>query len=113
VESIVLPGTDRRVDLERMLSMLAEREINELHVEGGAKLNGALLAAGLVDELLLYVAPSLLGDPARGMFELPSPLGRLADRVPLDVASIDRIGGDWRVLARISRGPSPRSRGEG
>jgi len=44
---------------------------------------------------------------------LPSPLGRLADRVPLDVASIDRIGGDWRVLARISRGPSPRSRGEG
>jgi len=113
VENIVLRGADGRVDLHRMLAVLAEREVNELHVEGGAKLNGALLAAGLVDELLLYVAPSLLGDPARGMFELPTPLGRLADRVPLDVASIDRIGGDWRVLARISRGPSPRSRGEG
>jgi diaminohydroxyphosphoribosylaminopyrimidine deaminase/5-amino-6-(5-phosphoribosylamino)uracil reductase len=110
VESIVLPGTDRRVDLERMLSMLAEREINELHVEGGAKLNGALLAAGLVDELLLYIAPSLLGDPSRGMFELPSPLGRLADRIPLIVASIDRVGADWRVLARVEHSLSTRAR---
>src|SRR5262249_44647895 len=72
VECIVLRGAGGRVDLERMLAALAEREINELHVEGGAKLNGALLAAGLVDELLVYLAPSLLGDPARGMFELPA-----------------------------------------
>ena len=114
VESIVLRGRDGRVDLQRMLAVLAEREINELHVEGGAKLNGALLAAGLVDELLLYVAPSLLGDPARGMFELPAPLGRLADRIPLEIASVDRVGTDWRVLARIKHSLSPRAgRGSG
>ncbi|HTR59221.1 MAG TPA: bifunctional diaminohydroxyphosphoribosylaminopyrimidine deaminase/5-amino-6-(5-phosphoribosylamino)uracil reductase RibD [Casimicrobiaceae bacterium] len=101
VENIVLRGADGRVDLERMLALLAEREINELHVEGGAKLNGALLGAGLVDELLLYIAPSLLGDPARGMFERPMPLARLAERVPLDIRSIERVGEDWRVLARI------------
>ena len=103
VESIVLRGADGRVDLDRMLAMLAEREINELHVEGGAKLNGALLAAGLVDELLLYVAPCLLGDPARGMFERPTPLARLAERTPLDIRSIERVGEDWRVLARVRR----------
>jgi diaminohydroxyphosphoribosylaminopyrimidine deaminase/5-amino-6-(5-phosphoribosylamino)uracil reductase len=113
VESIVLRGRDGRVDLERMLALLAERDVNELHVEGGAKLNGALLAAGLVDEFLLYVAPSLLGDPARGMFELPSPLGRLADRVPLEIASIDRVGADWRVVARTKQISSPREGRDG
>ena len=100
VESIVLPGPDGRVDLSAMLARLGERGINELHVEAGAKLNGALLAASLVDELLLYVAPCLLGDPARGMFELPAPLARLSERVPLRIESIERIGEDWRVLAR-------------
>jgi len=103
VESIVLPGSDGRVDLPAMLSRLAEREINELHVEAGAKLNGALLAAGLVDELLIYVAPCVLGDPARGMFELPAPLARLADRVPLAISSVERVGEDWRILARVQR----------
>jgi diaminohydroxyphosphoribosylaminopyrimidine deaminase/5-amino-6-(5-phosphoribosylamino)uracil reductase len=102
VESIVIPGPDGKVDLARMLALLAEREINEVHVEAGARLNGALLAAGLVDELLLYLAPSLLGDPARGMFELSAPLARLADRTPLSIASIERVGKDWRVLARLT-----------
>jgi diaminohydroxyphosphoribosylaminopyrimidine deaminase/5-amino-6-(5-phosphoribosylamino)uracil reductase len=103
VENVVLRGADGRVDLERMLALLAEREINELHVEGGAKLNGALLGAGRVDELLLYVAPCLLGDPARGMFERPTPLARLVERAPLDIRSIERVGEDWRVLARVRR----------
>jgi len=102
VESIVIRGPDGKVDLARMLALLAEREINEVHVEAGARLNGALLAAGLVDELLLYLAPSLLGDPARGMFELPAALGRLADRRSLSIASIERVGKDWRVLARLT-----------
>jgi diaminohydroxyphosphoribosylaminopyrimidine deaminase/5-amino-6-(5-phosphoribosylamino)uracil reductase len=108
-ESVVLRGSDGRVDLDRMLALLAEREINELHVEAGAKLNGALLAAGLVDELLVYLAPCLLGDPARGMFALPVPLARLAGRAPLSIQSVDRIGEDWRILARLSRPPSPRA----
>jgi diaminohydroxyphosphoribosylaminopyrimidine deaminase/5-amino-6-(5-phosphoribosylamino)uracil reductase len=84
-----------------MAKALGEREINELHVEAGAKLNGAMLAAGIVDELLLYVAPCLLGDPARGMFALPAPLERLGDRVSLKVRSIDAVGGDWRIVARV------------
>jgi len=103
VESIVLRGADGKVDLGRMLTLLAERQINEVHVEAGARLNGALLAAGLVDELLLYLAPCLIGDPARGMFELPAPPARLADRAPISIESIERVGGDWRVLARLVR----------
>jgi diaminohydroxyphosphoribosylaminopyrimidine deaminase/5-amino-6-(5-phosphoribosylamino)uracil reductase len=50
---------------------------------------------------LLYIAPCLLGDPARGMFALPAPLERLGDRVSLKVRSIDAVGGDWRVVARV------------
>jgi diaminohydroxyphosphoribosylaminopyrimidine deaminase/5-amino-6-(5-phosphoribosylamino)uracil reductase len=103
VESLVIRGPDGKVDLARMLALLAEREINEIHVEAGARLNGALLAAGLVDELLLYLAPCLIGDPARGMFELPAPLARLADRTALSIASIERVGTDWRVLARLAK----------
>jgi len=110
--SVVLRGPDGRVDLERMLVLLAEQGINEIHVEAGAKLNGALLAAGRVDELLLYLAPCLLGDPARGMFALPAPLSRLAERVPILIRTVDRIGEDWRILARTNS-PPPRTRGEG
>jgi diaminohydroxyphosphoribosylaminopyrimidine deaminase / 5-amino-6-(5-phosphoribosylamino)uracil reductase len=117
VENVVLRGPDGRVDLERMLALLAGREINEVHVEAGAKLNGALLAGGLVDELLVYLAPCLLGDPARGMFALPAPLARLAGRVPLSIRSVDRLGEDWRILARVSSPPSsqpsPARAGEG
>jgi len=103
VESVVLRGADGKVDLARVMTLLAEREINEVHVEAGARLNGALLATGVVDEVLLYLAPSLFGDPARGMFELPAPLARLADRTPLRIASVDPVGEDWRVVARIAQ----------
>jgi diaminohydroxyphosphoribosylaminopyrimidine deaminase/5-amino-6-(5-phosphoribosylamino)uracil reductase len=101
VQVITVPDRDGRIDLPAMAKALGERELNELHVEAGAKLNGALLAAGIVDELLLYIAPCLLGDPARGMFALPAPLERLGDRVSLTVRSIDAVGGDWRVVARV------------
>ena len=101
VQVITVPDRDGRIDLPAMAKALGEREINELHVEAGAKLNGAMLAAGIVDELLLYIAPCLLGDPARGMFALPAPLERLDDRVSLKVRSIDPIGVDWRVVARV------------
>jgi diaminohydroxyphosphoribosylaminopyrimidine deaminase/5-amino-6-(5-phosphoribosylamino)uracil reductase len=87
-----------------MLSLLAAEGVNELHVEAGAKLNGALLAAGFVDELLLYLAPSLLGDPSRGMFALPSALSKLEQRVRLDLRESTRVGADWRLLARVARG---------
>jgi diaminohydroxyphosphoribosylaminopyrimidine deaminase/5-amino-6-(5-phosphoribosylamino)uracil reductase len=99
VDLIVLPDANRKVDLAAMLDELGRRRINELHVESGAKLAGALLARGLVDELLLYFAPCLLGHTARGMFELPAPAG-LESRLRLDVRSLERLGDDWRLIAR-------------
>ena len=103
VEVLALPDTEGRVDLAALMRELAARGVNELHVEAGGKLNGALLAAGLVDELLLYYAPCLLGDPARGMAEFPGGLACLADRVALSVHSVGRVGDDIRVLARVLR----------
>src|SRR5439155_11923346 len=95
VETMVLRDSNGRVDLAAMLDELGRRRINELHVEAGAKLSGALLALGLVDELLLYFAPSLLGDTARGMFALPA-LDSLEGRVRLDIREVKRVGDDWR-----------------
>jgi diaminohydroxyphosphoribosylaminopyrimidine deaminase/5-amino-6-(5-phosphoribosylamino)uracil reductase len=106
VESVALPDADGRVDLHAVFRMLAERGVNEAHVEAGAKLNGALLQAGLVDELLLYVAGAIVGDPARGMFEAQAPLASLADRVGVEWSSIERIGDDLRIVARVRRAAS-------
>ena len=99
---LALPDRDGRVDLAAMLAALAAREINEVHVEAGAKLNGALLDAGLIDELLLYLAPSLIGDPARGAFERAAPLAALAGRATLAIDAIDRLGADVRIVARFA-----------
>jgi diaminohydroxyphosphoribosylaminopyrimidine deaminase / 5-amino-6-(5-phosphoribosylamino)uracil reductase len=103
VETLVLPNANGRVDLPGLMRSLAGRGINELHVEGGARLNGALMAGGHVDELVLYVAPSALGDPARGMFELDFPLTSLAERIPLTWHAVDRVGPDLRLIARVVR----------
>jgi len=101
VEVLELPDAEGRVDLTALMHALGAQGINELHVEAGAGLNGALLAAGLVDELLLYVAPCLLGDPARGIAAFPGGLASLDARVPLAIHAIDRVGDDLRVIARI------------
>jgi diaminohydroxyphosphoribosylaminopyrimidine deaminase/5-amino-6-(5-phosphoribosylamino)uracil reductase len=102
VEVLALPDAAGRVDLAAMMREFGARGINELHVEAGGKLNGALLAAGLVDELLLYLAPCLLGDPARGVADFRDGLTRLADRVPLAIHAVDRVGADLRILARVT-----------
>jgi diaminohydroxyphosphoribosylaminopyrimidine deaminase/5-amino-6-(5-phosphoribosylamino)uracil reductase len=78
---------------------LARRGINEVHAEAGCKLNGSLLREGLVDELLLYLAPCLLGDGARGLFSLPE-LTDLEGRHRLQVRDLRQVGADIRVLAR-------------
>ncbi|MGE5087534.1 MAG: bifunctional diaminohydroxyphosphoribosylaminopyrimidine deaminase/5-amino-6-(5-phosphoribosylamino)uracil reductase RibD [Candidatus Levyibacteriota bacterium] len=101
-EVLALPDPDGRVDLPALMRELAQRGINEVHVEAGAKLNGALLRAGLIDELLVYVAGTLIGDPARGMFELPEPLTALAARTRLQWRSIERVGEDLRIVARVA-----------
>jgi diaminohydroxyphosphoribosylaminopyrimidine deaminase/5-amino-6-(5-phosphoribosylamino)uracil reductase len=101
VESVALPDADGRVDLDAMMRMLARRDVLELHVEAGARLNGALLDAGLVDEILLYVAPSVMFDPARGVFERSAPLESLSSRVAMSFHDVSRIGDDLRVIARV------------
>ncbi|MCM8625329.1 bifunctional diaminohydroxyphosphoribosylaminopyrimidine deaminase/5-amino-6-(5-phosphoribosylamino)uracil reductase RibD [Accumulibacter sp.] len=101
-EVIVLPGPDGRVHLPSLLGELARRAVNEVHVEAGLRLSGALLEAGLVDELLLYLAPCLLGDAARGMFDLP-PLDSLANRRALAIRDLRLLGPDLRLLARFSQ----------
>ncbi len=103
VEALALPDANGRVDLAQLLRVLAERGMNEVHVEAGARLVGALVAAGLVDEWLLYLAPSFIGDPGRGIVELREPIADLASRVPLAITSIDRIGEDVRIIARTRR----------
>jgi diaminohydroxyphosphoribosylaminopyrimidine deaminase/5-amino-6-(5-phosphoribosylamino)uracil reductase len=96
---VVLPNANGKVELPRMLEELARRGINELHVEAGFRLNGSLVREGCVDELLLYLNPSLLGDGAQGMFDLPS-LSSLRERISLRIVSLDRVGEDLRLIAR-------------
>lgn len=84
------------VDLHELISLLGKRGCNEIWVEAGATLNGALLAAGLVDELLIYQASSVLGDDGRGMFALP-PLLRMEDRLETTLAEVRRVGTDLRL----------------
>jgi diaminohydroxyphosphoribosylaminopyrimidine deaminase / 5-amino-6-(5-phosphoribosylamino)uracil reductase len=99
-EVIVMPNSAGKVDLPALMVELARRELNEVHVEAGTKLNGSLVAAGVVDELLVYLAPSLIGDSGRGMFNLPAPAS-LAERTRLAVRDVTRIGDDVRVIARL------------
>lgn len=100
-EVVVLPNHDGKVELPALLQELARRGCNEIHVEAGYQLNGSLLDEGLVDELLIYMAPCVLGDTARGMFHLP-PLDSLAGRRNLRITDIRQFGDDVRLLARIS-----------
>jgi diaminohydroxyphosphoribosylaminopyrimidine deaminase/5-amino-6-(5-phosphoribosylamino)uracil reductase len=105
------PGSGGKVDLAAMLDDLAAREINELHVEAGHKLNGSLVRENLVDEFLVYLAPRLIG-AGREMAAF-GPLASLADALPLRFVDITRIGDDLGtgfVLTRQSRPPcSPAS----
>jgi diaminohydroxyphosphoribosylaminopyrimidine deaminase / 5-amino-6-(5-phosphoribosylamino)uracil reductase len=99
-EVVALPNRSGKVDLAAMLRELGRRGINELLVEAGMRLNGSLLAEGLVDELLIYQAPILLGDSARGMFGLPE-LSDLAGKRELRIMDARQVGRDWRLLARL------------
>lgn len=99
VTVLELPAFDGKVCLVSLMQALAAREINEVLVEAGATLHGALLRHGLVDELLLYYAATLLGTDARGMFALP-PLSAMSQRIDLDILSLDRVGQDIRIRAR-------------
>ena len=103
---VYLPQTDLagspsgHVDLAAMLRDLAAREVNEVHVEAGQALNGALIAAGLVDELVVYLGPTVIGQ-GRGMADF-GPLTALAQAVPLTFTSSEMLGPDLRIVARVT-----------
>ena len=96
----LLPGPGGKVDLPALLRDLAQREVNELHVEAGHKLNGSLVRGGLVDEFLLYLAPKLIGQ-GQGMAQF-GPLTQLSDALSLRFADPTLIGADLRILARVT-----------
>jgi diaminohydroxyphosphoribosylaminopyrimidine deaminase / 5-amino-6-(5-phosphoribosylamino)uracil reductase len=100
-EVALVPNERGKVELFELMQDLARREFNEIHVEAGAKLNGSLLEAGVVDELLVYLAPSLIGDSGRGMMHLPELTG-LSQATPLTIREVERIGTDLRILARVN-----------
>ncbi len=98
VQVIDCAGPGGKVDLPTLLRDLARREINELHVEAGFKLNGSFMREKLVDEWLLYMAPQWLG-PGQGMANLPA-LSQLGDALKLRFQAVDRVGPDVRLLMR-------------
>ncbi|HRB28831.1 MAG TPA: bifunctional diaminohydroxyphosphoribosylaminopyrimidine deaminase/5-amino-6-(5-phosphoribosylamino)uracil reductase RibD [Nitrosomonas sp.] len=101
VQVIPLPANDGTVDLEKMLTLLAtDFAMNEILVEAGSNLNGALLNANLVDEIILYLAPHLLGDDAQGIFRLPE-LVDLEQKKTLIFEDIRTVGQDIRIVARF------------
>jgi len=98
-EVVLLPNAHGKVELPSMLEELARRGVNELHVEAGFRLNGSLVREGCVNEFLVYLNPSFLGDGAQGMLDLPA-VGALEERLKLKLVSLERLGDDLRILAR-------------
>ena len=112
-EVVSLPRADGRIALGALMSALAERGINEVHTECGPTLAGALLESGLVDEVVVYLAPALLGDAARGMFTLPA-VAAMSDRIRLEFSDVTQVGADLRIDAvpRVERRAADRNAGE-
>jgi diaminohydroxyphosphoribosylaminopyrimidine deaminase/5-amino-6-(5-phosphoribosylamino)uracil reductase len=98
VDTLLLPEVDGMIDLTALMSVLAKQEINEVLVEAGGVLNGALLKANLIDEFIIYMAPKLMGDAAKGVFHLPW-MQTMADNIDLHIKDIRAVGRDWRITA--------------
>ncbi len=99
VEVLSVPNGEGKIDLASALELIGSRGINELHLEAGARLTGPFLQAGLADELLLYLAPKILGLDAREMFSVPQPLS-LTDALEFKFERVDPIGDDLRLILR-------------
>ena len=92
----IKPDELGRVPLKPVLQDLATQQINEVHVEAGATLCGALLQQGLVDEIILYMAPTILGADARGLFNLPG-LDQMKHKIDVNIQDVRAVGDDWRI----------------
>lgn len=97
VELLALPAKDGRIDLTALLRELAQRQCNEVLVEAGATLAGSFLRRGLLDEIIIYMAPKLLGSNARPIFDLP--LDTMSSSLALKIKDIRAVGRDWRITA--------------
>ena len=103
IQVIKLAAHNGQVDLNQALHWLAEQQqVNELHVEAGSVLCGALLQADWVDEVIIYMAPHIMGDNAKGLFHLPGIIS-MNQRIGLDILNIHAVGSDWRITARPQR----------
>lgn len=98
-ELLCIPNADNKVCLKTLLSHLAHMQINEVLVEGGESLNGALLAQNLIDELLIYYAPKLMGSAAKGLFDMPA-FTHMSQALELDVLELRQVGCDIRLRAK-------------
>ncbi len=99
VQTVSLPAADGQVDLNALLQELGQRECNEVLVESGSELAGAFVTAGVVDELVVYMAPKLLGSSARPLLTLP--FDTMAQQVELNIIDIRAVGDDFRITARL------------
>ena len=112
-EIVPLPDAGGRVSLPALMAALAGRGVNEVHTECGPVLAGALLESAFVDEIVVYLAPALLGDMARGMFTLPG-VAAMRDRIGLEITGVSRLGADLRIDAVPKTGAGAEQRaGEG
>ncbi|WWP01030.1 MAG: bifunctional diaminohydroxyphosphoribosylaminopyrimidine deaminase/5-amino-6-(5-phosphoribosylamino)uracil reductase RibD [Candidatus Dasytiphilus stammeri] len=96
VEQIIIPGNGEYIDLKRMMYIFGKKQINTIWVEAGAKLSGALLQSGIVDEFILYIAPKILGNHARNLCDLPD-LNQLSHIIRFDLKEIYKVGPDLRL----------------
>ncbi|HEB55030.1 MAG TPA: bifunctional diaminohydroxyphosphoribosylaminopyrimidine deaminase/5-amino-6-(5-phosphoribosylamino)uracil reductase RibD [Gammaproteobacteria bacterium] len=96
----LMPSCGEHVSMQAVLDTLAEMDINEVLLETGASLSGAMLEQGLIDELIIYMAPVLMGDNARGLFHLPA-LENMADKIQLEFTDVRAVGCDWRIEAKV------------
>jgi diaminohydroxyphosphoribosylaminopyrimidine deaminase/5-amino-6-(5-phosphoribosylamino)uracil reductase len=95
IEHCAGDGEQGRIDLQALMALLADRQINLLHVEAGSVLSGALLKHGLVDEIIVYMAPHIMGDEAKGLFHLPG-LSTMDERIALNITDTRMVGSDMR-----------------
>lgn len=98
VRVITVAGTKNRLDLHAVMAHLAQLQVNEVLLEAGATLSGAMLQAGLIDEFVIYMAPLIMGAAAKGLFHLPG-LKSMDQSIKLDITDIRAVGKDWRITA--------------